>query len=104
MEHGLDARHPRLSLRKSGAPALASRPPDIRTDLRVLGAVRAAAIARRSRTRKGIALRPRTRRPMAEARDLARLFRVHVDASWQEAALHGRRVRANPRVESRRRD
>ena len=41
------------------------------------------------------------RRPMAEIREPSRLSRLHVDASWQEASVHGERVRAGGRVEPR---
>ena len=43
---------------------------------------------------KGSLLAQDAGRPLAEVRQSPRLFRLHVDASGQEAPLHGRRVRA----------
>ena len=51
---------------------------------------------------KGSLLAQDARRRVAAVRDAARLLRVHVGASGQEAAVHGPGVRAGPRVEFRR--
>ena len=61
--------------------------------LRLLGKLRPAAQPRRGRARQGFAARQDAGRPLAEVRQSARLFRLHVDASRQEAPVHGRRVR-----------
>ncbi len=45
VEHGLDARHAGLHGARSGAPALAPRPHDVRPAVRVDGEFRAAAVA-----------------------------------------------------------
>ena len=52
-----------------------------------------AAQPRRGGARQGLAARQDAGRPLAAIRQSARLFRLHVDASRQEAAVHGRRVR-----------
>ena len=52
---------------------------------------------------KAFADRQDAGRPLAELRQPARLFRLHVGASRQEAAVHGRRDRAGARMEPRRR-
>src|ERR1700761_4967055 len=92
MEHGLDARHARLCQPRAGSPPLASQRDDVRAGLCVVGEVRSAAVARRSRAWEGLALRSHAWRYVAEARQPARLFRVHVDTSRKEAVVHGRRA------------
>ena len=52
---------------------------------------------------KGSLHRQDARRCLAAVRQPARAVRLHVGASGQEAALHGRRVRAAARVDARRR-
>ena len=64
--------------------------------------LRPAAVARRGRARQGLAARQDARRRLAEVRQPAPALRLHVRAAGQEAALHGRRVRAVARVEPRR--
>ena len=64
--------------------------------------LRAAAVARRGRARQGLAARQDARRRLAALRQPAPAVRVHVRAAGQEAAVHGRRVRAVARVEPRR--
>ena len=49
---------------------------------------------RRGRARQRLAARPHARRSLAEIRQPARLFRLHVGAPGQEAPVHGRRDRA----------
>ena len=51
---------------------------------------------------KGSLLAEDAGRPLAAAREPARALRLHVGASGQEAALHGRRARAGAGVEPRR--
>ena len=85
-------------------PDLPPLPPpraDLRADLRVHRELHPAALARRGRARQGLAARQDARRPLAEAREPARAVRLHVGAPRQEAAVHGRRVRAGARVEPR---
>ena len=48
---------------------------------------------------KRLAAREDARRPLAAVREPARALRLHVGASRQAAALHGRRVRPGERVE-----
>ena len=74
--------------------ALSSRRDDLRPALRLLRELHPAAVARRGRARQGLADRQDAGRPLAEVRQPARLSRLHVGASRQEAAVHGRRVRA----------
>ena len=104
MEHGLDARHAAVHRARSDPPRLSSRRDHVRAALRVLREIHPAAVARRGRVRKGLADRQDAGRSLAEVREPARLLRIHVGASRQEAAVHGRRDRAMARMGSRRRD
>ena len=71
-------------------------------DLRLQREFRAAALARRGRARQGLAAREDAGRSTGSSSPIcALLFGYMFGASGQEAALHGRRVRAEPRVESR---
>ena len=101
VEHGLDARHARLHGRGARAPALASQQDDLRPHVRVRGEFHPAAVARRGRPPQGLAARADARRRLAEVRVAARVLRVHVGASRQEAAVHGPGIRAGPRMEFR---
>ncbi len=74
-------------------PPLPPPPAHLQPRLRVLGELRAAALARRGRAREGLAAREDARRPVAAAREPALALRLHVGASGQEAAVHGRRAR-----------
>ena len=74
----------------------------LRPGLRLQRELRAAAVARRGGARQGLAARQDAGRRLAEVRQPARLLRLHVRPSGQEAAVHGRRVRAAARVEPRR--
>ena len=56
---------------------------------------------RRGRARQGLDSRQDAGRPLAAIRQPARLLRLHVGASRQEAPVHGRRVRPGARVEPR---
>ena len=82
---------------------LPSQRADLRAALRLPRELHPAALARRGGARQGLADRQDAGRPLAALRQSARLLRLHVDASRQEAAVHGRRVRAGARVEPRRR-
>ena len=101
VEHGLDARHARLLPPRPDLPPLPPPPADVLAHVRVQRELRAAALARRGRARQGLAAREDARRPLAAVREPARALRVHVGASRQEAALHGRRARAGARVVAR---
>ena len=94
VEHGLDARHARVLRARPGLPQAPPRRADVQPDLRVHRELRAAALARRGRARQGLAARQDAGRPLAEVRQPARALRLHVGAPRQEAAVHGRRVRA----------
>ena len=65
---------------------------DVLARLRVERELHPAALARRGRARQGLDAREDAGRPLAAARESARALRVHVVASRQEAALHGRRA------------
>ncbi len=97
VEHGVDARHAGVRPPGAGAPPLAPRLDDLRVDVRVHGELRAAALARRSGARQGLAPRPDAGRRVAAVRHTAGVLRVHVGLSRQEAAVHGTGIRAGPR-------
>src|SRR5207245_557757 len=101
VEHGLDARHAGLLPARSRLPQLPPPSADVRADVRVQRELHSAAVARRGRARQGLARRQDAGRPLAEAREPSRAVRVHVGASRQEAAVHGRRARAVAGVELR---
>ena len=94
VEHGLDARHARLLPAGPDLPPLPPPRADLQPDVRVQRELHPAALARRGRARQGLADREDAGRPLAEARQPARAVRLHVGAPRQEAAVHGRRVRA----------
>ena len=102
VEHGLDARRPRLHAAGPGPPEVPPQPAHVRPALRVARELRAPAVPRRGGPRQGLAPRQDAGRRLAEVRRAPRALRVHVRAPRQEAPLHGRRVRAGARVESRR--
>ena len=94
----------RYMAQRSDPSPLSSRRHDLRPALRLLGALHPAAVARRGRARQRA--RCSARMPgdrWQTLRQSARLFRLHVGASRQEAAVHGRRDRAGARMEPRRR-
>ena len=102
VEHGLDARHARLSEARPDPPPLPPQRADLQHDVRLQRELHPAALPRRGRPRQGLALREDGGRPLAEAREPARPLRLHVGAPGQEAPVHGRRVRAALRVAPRR--
>ncbi len=98
VEHGLDARHAGLHAARPDPPPVPPRRADLRPGLCVQRELRAAAVARRSGARQGLAARQDAGRPLAAVRQPARLLRLHVRPPGQEAAVHGRRVRAGSRM------
>ena len=77
VEHGLDARHARVLRARPDPPSFPPRPADLQPDLRVLGELRPAALARRGRPREGLAAREDARRPRGSAsRTCARCTRT----------------------------
>ena len=65
VEHGLDARHARLPGPRPHLPPVPPQPDDVLDDLRVLGELHPAAVARRGGAREGLAGRQDARRRMA---------------------------------------
>src|SRR5436853_6488052 len=55
VEHGLDARHAGLLPARARAPTLSPPPADLQPDVRLLGELRAPALARRGRPREALA-------------------------------------------------
>ena len=84
---------------RADPPAVAPPRDDVRADVRLERAVLPADQPRRGRARQGLAPRQDARRPLAEARQPARLPRLHVGAPRQAAAVHGLGVRPVRRVE-----
>ena len=101
VEHGLDARHAGLYVATSRCTALAPRRADLRPALRLHREFRSAARPRRSGARQGLDPRPHAGRRLAAVRQPARLLRLHVGLSGQEAAVHGPGIRPGPGVERR---
>ena len=98
VEHGLDARHAAVHARKDPVHRRwHHNEHDLRPALRLLREFRAAAHPRRGGARQGLAARQDARRRLAEVRQPARLLRLHVGLSRQEAAVHGPGVRARAR-------
>ena len=102
VEHGLDARHARLLPARPDPPPVPPPRADVLPHVRLQRELHPAAVARRGRARQGLAAHEDAGRPLAEAREPALAVRLHVGAPRQEAAVHGRRVRAGARVEPRR--
>ena len=94
VEHGVDARHPGLHLEGPDPSPPPSRQHPVRPALRVLRKLHPAAVARRGGARQALDPRPHAGRPVAALRQSARLLRLHVRPSRQEADVHGLRVRA----------
>ncbi len=67
VEHGLDARHAAIHARRSDPPPLAPRRADVLAGLCLQRELHAAAVARRSGARQGLAARQDARRRMAAA-------------------------------------
>ena len=102
VEHGVDARHPSVHARGSGASPLASQPGDLLGSVHAHRELHPAVLARRGGARQALAPRQAAGRRMAEARGASDAVRLHVRPPGQEAAVHGQRVRAVARVEFRR--
>ena len=83
-------------------PPLPPSRADLLARLRVERELHPPALARRGRARQGLDAREDAGRPLAAAREPALALRVHVVASRQEAALHGRRARDAVGVGARR--
>ncbi len=98
VEHGLDARQPVLRAARPGAPQLPPPRADLLDGLRLLRELRAADQPRRGRARQGLPAAQDARRPLAAARQRARVPVLAVGAPRQAAALHGPGVRPGPRV------
>ena len=101
VEHGLDARHARLHVAGSDLSPLEPRQDDLRPPLRLQRELRAADLARRGRARQRLGHRQDAGRRMAPLRQRARLLRLHVGPSGQEAPVHGPGVRPDERMERR---
>ncbi len=87
--------HDTLALLPAGPdpPPLPPSRADVLARLRVDRELHPAALARRGRARQGLAAAEDAGRPLAADGEPARALRVHVGASRQEAAVHGRRAR-----------
>src|SRR6266536_2507149 len=96
--HGLDARHPVLPRARTGASQVPPLEPDVPHALRVRRELHAPVVARRGRARQGLASVEDAGRRVAEVREPARAFWLDVRPTGQEAAVHGRGVRAVARV------
>ena len=84
-------------------PQAPPRPCELHDDVHVQRALRAAAVARRSGARQGLAVRPHARRRMAKARQPALAVRADVRATRPQVDVHGFGVRPAARMEPRRR-
>ena len=98
VEHGLDERLAALLRARADLPAVPPPRDDVRDGVRVLGELRAADQPRRGRARQGLHVRAGTAGRVAQVRHHARVLRLHVGTSGQEAAVHGHRVRPAPGV------
>ena len=78
MEHGVDARHPRLPAARSCASEAPPPQPHVRVALRVHRELRLASVARRGRARKGPAHRQDGGRRVAAVREPPGALRVDV--------------------------
>ena len=81
VEHGVDARHPRVHVDRSGAPPLAPPRAHLRSAVRVQRAVRAAAQPRRGRPRQGLPAGQDVGRRVAALRQPAGHVRLDVGAT-----------------------
>src|SRR5438067_6391210 len=97
----MDARLAALLLEGPGPSQVPSQRSDLPDDVRLQRELRAAAVARRGGARQELADRQDDRRRVAALREPASPLRLDDLAAGQEAAVHGRRVRAIPRVEPR---
>ena len=87
--------------RNPGAPQVLSRRTAAGSGRGLSGELRPAAVAFRSIDRQGLAAAQDAGRPLAALRQPADLLCADVHAPRQEAAVHGRRVRAGAGVELR---
>ena len=101
VEHGLDARHPRLLPPRPGAPPLPPWRADLRAAVRLERELHPAALPRRGGPREGLAAQQDAGRPLAAARQSAGPVRLDVGPSGQAAAVHGRRAGPGAGVEPR---
>ena len=99
VEHGLDARLAAVHEPGPDVPLAPSPRHHVLVPLRVQRELPAADQPRRGRPRQGFAAEQDAGRPVAEARESARVPGVHVGASRQAAAVHGAGVRPAVRVE-----
>src|SRR5207247_7696568 len=99
--HGVDARLPPVHVARPSLPEVPPQRTDLPAGLRGGGELRAPPLPRRGRAREGVPARPDAGRRMAEIRPAARAVRLHVGPDREEAAVHGRRVRAVERMEPR---
>ena len=96
VEHGLDARQPVVRAARPGAPQLPPPRADLLDGLRLLGELRAADQPRRGRARQGLTAAQDAGRPLAAARQRARVPVLAVGPPRQAAAVHGPGVRPGP--------
>ncbi len=101
VEHGLDARHPRLLSPRPGAPPLPPRRTDLRPAVRLERELHPPAVPRRGGPRQGIAAQQDAGRPLAAAGQPPGPVRLDVGPPGQAAAVHGRRAGPGAGVESR---
>ena len=90
VEHGVDARHPRVHVDRPGAPPLAPPRSHLRSAVRVQRAVRAAPQPRRGRSRQGLVAGQDVGRRVAALRQPAGHVRLDVGLPRGTAAVHGR--------------
>ncbi len=102
MEHGLDERHAQVHEARAHPPQLPPQRYHVQSAVRLSRELRPAVVARRSGPRQAVAGGPDARRLVAEVRQPAAAVQLYVDASRQEAVVHGRRVGPMARVELRR--
>ena len=96
--HGLDARHARVPRARSDPPRPPPRRDHVPLGLRVVRALRAAAVARRGRARQGLAAHEDAGRPVAAARQPPAPARDAVRPAGPQAAVHGHRAGPRTRV------
>src|SRR6266550_8728878 len=101
MEHGLDARLPRVHEPRPDLSPLSSRQYHFLFALRIPGKFHSRTQPRRSRARQTLALIKDAGRRMAEVCKLADVLRLDVRPAGEKAALHGWRARAAERMEPR---
>ena len=91
VEHGVDARHPRLLPARPDLPPVPPRRADLRADLRLERELHPPPVPRRGRPRQGVAAQQDARGPLAAAGQPAGPVRLDVGPPGQAAAVHGRR-------------